>query len=157
MPTGDPDGRALDALDAGMAHLAPVLLPHGFRPRPPHGGASSGGAFAAASFVRAERRLDLSIRGGSLTVGYHVAGDELGHAAYMRALLGPAGTNAFPAYAHDLAGAFEALRHDLELHATDFVSGDGAEFRRCCVVARAAEGRSGFARLGDAARDLRGS
>ncbi|MGE4428934.1 MAG: hypothetical protein AB7G37_20970 [Solirubrobacteraceae bacterium] len=149
-----PFGAPNDILAAGLQTLAPALVPHGFEPTRPQSGRSSGGPFATASFVGDGRALHLSLRGTSLIVRYDLAGNELDHAAYMRALLGPAGKNAFPAYAADPAASFEALLSDLRQFATDFVSGTGHEYLRCWTVANARQARGGLKQLSDTAREL---
>jgi hypothetical protein len=143
-------------LAAGLNQLHPVLERHGFVRVGEETGNGSGGPFASATFANGERRLELWLRGDSLSVKYRVGVHELDHAMLMRELLGPAGPNRFPTHAEDAHAAFTALRHDLQCFCGDFLSGAGEEVRRCAVAAERASQLTGVQRLARTEQRLRG-
>jgi hypothetical protein len=98
--------------------------------------------------------LYLWIRHASLSATYELEGNRLDHVAYMRALLGPAGKNAFPTYNDYASAAFDARAADIQSYASEFAAGSGAGSLRCWMATHAASDRSGFKQLGDAARQL---
>jgi hypothetical protein len=98
----------------------PSLTEHGFALTATQSGFGSGGPYEVGVWTRGDRRFSISLRYDSLAVGYRIGDIGMDHAAYMRALLGPAGPNLFPSYSHDAAAASVALGHDLRHHCDDF-------------------------------------
>lgn len=143
----DHTADAADRLSAGIRELEPVLGQHHFQESTKDAGKGSGGPFASADFSHADRTLHLWIRGNSLSVSYDLGGHRLDHATYMREPLQHRGGNEFPSYSEDSAKAFRALRHDLERHCQDFLSGSGEEYLRCWKAADEESRLTGFQRL----------
>lgn len=148
-----PPDTATARLAAGLSELEPLLRSCGFACAGIEAGKGSGGYFAAADFVRADRQLHLWYR-DSLNVSYELRGHQLDHATYMRELLGPGGDNRFPSYSEDAQAAFTALHHDLRHFCNDFLNGSGEEFIRCWSQAQQVAERGPFARLGRTERQL---
>lgn len=134
-------------LAEGVSRLEPLLRPNGFALAESEAGKGSGGYFASADFVKADRQLHLWLRFHSLSVRYELRGHALEHASYMRELLGPNGGNRFPSYSENTQAAFSALHHDLTQFCGDFLSGTGEGFMRCWASAQEDAQRSPFARL----------
>jgi hypothetical protein len=153
--TGAGPSAAARKLEAGLAHVEPLLERHGFSRVAEEGGSPSGGPFAAVTMGRGDRQLKLWLRYDSLSVVYRLGDEEIEHAALMRELLGPGGPNEFPPYADDAETAFSALRHDLECFCRDFLDGRGGEFRRCLEAGRQAEDLTGPQRLARIEEQLR--
>ncbi len=106
------------------------MIPAGFAFASGSTGKGSGGAFASASYVRDNRRLDFSYRWALGAVEYHIGESILKHPSYMR-LLGVYRDSEYSRFSRDVALAgFEALRHDLEHFGYDFLAGPGKEFER---------------------------
>lgn len=61
-------------------------------------------------------------------VTYHVGDASLGHEDYMR-LLGVYGRNLYPDFPRHPLDSFRSLASDLENFCSDFVSGEGVQFR----------------------------
>jgi len=132
----------------------PSLTEHGFALTATQSGFGSGGPYEVGVWTRGDRRFSISLRYDSLAVGYRIGDIGMDHAAYMRALLGPAGPNLFPSYSHDAAAASVALGHDLRHHCDDFLGGDGSAFRRLAADVRAERATTGFQRLRRTERKL---
>lgn len=115
---------------AGRPILDAVLAPAGFQFDAPTADQASGGPFATASYHRDDRRLTFSYRYALGAVEYSIGNATLEHITYMR-LLGVYERCELARFSRDepLAG-FQALRHDLEAFADDFLRGPGDEFRR---------------------------
>jgi hypothetical protein len=153
--TESPGSGVAAKLAAGLDGLQPLLDRHGFTRVEEEAGKGSGGPFASATFAKADRRLHLWLRGDSLSVAYRVGNQNLGHAQYMRELLGPGGQNRFPAFAGDARESFAALRHDLDRFCGDFLDGDGDEFRRCAAAVEDEKRLTGAQRLARIERQLK--
>jgi len=120
----------LEAIDAGRKILDPVMTAAGFAYEPASAGNGSGGPFAAAAYVRDDRRMSFSYRWAIGDVQYQIGSDSLEHMAYMRSL-GHYFDAHFAAFSREVPMAgFVALAHDLKAFAADFLRGKGVEFRR---------------------------
>jgi len=113
----------------GIQALDPVLKPYGFQFIFERSGSSSGGPFASGRYVRGDRSLELHFRFTLGLVTYHIDDASLDHESYMR-LLGVYGQNSYPDFPTDPLESFASLARDLTNYCSDFLSGDGAEFRR---------------------------
>ena len=122
-----PDPEA--ALKAGIQALDPVLKRHGFQFRFEKSGLGSGGSFAWGRYLRNDRSLELHFRFTLGLVTYHIGDASLDHEAYMRAL-GVYGLNAYPDFPNNPLESFDSLGRDLTRYCSDFLSGDGLQFRR---------------------------
>jgi len=136
-----------EILQQGADILAPALVPHGFQFIMVTSGTGSGGAFAQGEFVRGDRKLDLHFRYSLGLVTYHIGTLSLAHDDYMRALLGRSGASHYPGFSEEPSAAFEALRQDLVEHCSDFLNGDGEEFRQCFLRHRQYESLSGIQKM----------
>ena len=134
-------------LAAGLSELELLLRSSGFERGEAEAGKGSGGNYAEADFVRADRQLHLWLRFHSLSVRYDLRGHQLTHATYMRELLGPGGDNRFPSYSENAEAAFSALHYDLTHFCDDFLNGSGEEYMRCWTQTQQDAERSPFARL----------
>jgi hypothetical protein len=118
-------------VEEGHRILDAVLLPHGFAYRKGLHGKHHAGDFARGEYVRGDRRIEIHFRHSLGLVTYYLGDLQLVHADYMRALLGAQGGNRYPGFYDDPMEAFRELAFDLEHFCSDFLSGDGAEFKRC--------------------------
>jgi hypothetical protein len=116
-------------LKAGIEILDPVLNPHGFRFVYEGSGKGSGGRFAFGKYVRGDRSIELHFRLSLGLVTYHVGESSLDHESYMRSL-GAFGKNSYPDFPTDPVESFRSLAQDLLHYCSDFLTGDGAQFRR---------------------------
>ncbi len=131
------------ALAEGREILDLILLENGFKFVAGLAAKGSGGHFARGSYVRDNRRLDLSFRFSLGMVTYHVDELSVGHTDYVRAVSGERGS--YPGYSEDPLDAFRHLRDDLALYGGPFLKGSDEEFR--AVVERAQDRPKGFGRL----------
>lgn len=129
-------------LQAGCEILDSALLPHGFVRSPPESGPSHGGPFACTWYVRGNRRLEVHFRWSLGLVSYHLGAASLPHERYMLAKLGRGGGNQYPGFSTDPLDGFRHLRHDLEHHCSEFLSGSDEAFLR--VIESAPSPRTGF-------------
>lgn len=121
------DARTIFA--EGRALLDPVLGEHGFVFDEAKSILRSTAAIARGSYVRDDRRLELGYRHGVLDVVVYQVGERvLTHDAYMNAVLGPVGSNMFPAMAGDPLDGFRYLAHDLRNYAHAFLAGPATHF-----------------------------
>lgn len=123
-------------LASGRALLDPVLHPHGFVFDEAHAVAHSSPTFARGAYVRGDRRLELGFRQWLEVVAYQVGDTIITHDAYMRAVLGPVGSNMYPTAVGDPLDGFRYLAHDLACYAGIFLHGSDEHFRR--IAERAA-------------------
>ncbi len=130
-------------LSEGCLLLDPLLRDHGFAFRRGPVGRSSGGRFARGSYLRGERRLDLSFRHALGLVTYHVGGLSLSHDAYVRAVGG--GPGAYPGFSSDPLEGFRHLRDDLLRFGQPFFTGSREAF--AALVEQAAARPRGFKAL----------
>jgi hypothetical protein len=121
----------IQVLEDGRKILDPVLVAHGFEFQEGPQGSSSGGEFACGEYIRGDRRLEIHFRFELGLVTYHIGSSKLLHTDYMRALLAKAGGSRYPGFSDDPLDAFRDLAYDVEHFCSDFLSGDGAEFKRC--------------------------
>ncbi len=121
--------RPAHYLQAGCRILDPVMERSGFTRFEKGSGRGSGGDFAWCEYLSGERRLELHFRRSLGLVRYHIGSDSMTHSDYMHQLLGSAGGNRYPGYSDDPLDGFRHLRYDLEHFCSDFLSGDGGEFR----------------------------
>jgi len=128
---------AREILAQGRALLDPVFSTHGFHFDEESSAAHSSDAFARGTYVRNGRRVELGCRDELVAVIYQLDEMLLTHDAYMRAVLGPAGSNMYPCFTGDPLDGFRHLKHDLELYASIFLRGSDAQFRQ--IVARSQE------------------
>lgn len=113
----------------GRELLDPVLAAHGFAFDEAKAAARSSASVARGAYVRDDRRLELGYRNGLLDVVVYQVGDRvLTHDAYMHAVLGPVGSNMFPAMAGDPLDGFRYLAHDLRNYAHAFLTGPASHF-----------------------------
>lgn len=123
-------GRDPEAtLKAGIEALDPVLNPHGFKFGFEGTGKGSGGWFAFGKYVRGDRSLELHFRYSLGLVTYHIGEYSLDHESYMRSL-GVYGKNSYPDFPTDPLESFRSLAQDLLRYCSDFLAGDGVQFRR---------------------------
>jgi hypothetical protein len=117
------------ALEDGRQFLDPLMLGSGFAYVPGVAGSSSGGPFARAAYVKADRSLELHFRYALMAV-YRIGEAELSHNDYMK-LKRVWADSEYARFSRDnpLDG-FRALSIDLQRFCSDFVSGDGEELRR---------------------------
>jgi hypothetical protein len=120
---------------AGVEILDPVLEPHGFLFNLENHAKGSGGWFAAGSYTKENRRLELHFRYSLGLVTYHIGQDSLDHEAYMR-LLGVYGLNQYPDFPGKPLESFHHLAADIEKYCGDFTSGDGGQFRSFAAIFR---------------------
>ncbi|MGA7238049.1 MAG: hypothetical protein WBY44_20345 [Bryobacteraceae bacterium] len=123
-------------LRAGVATIATVLAPHGFRFLVRESGNSSGGPFAFGEFVRGDRRLELHVRDSLGLVRYHLGSHSASHEYYMKEL-GEWPRCDYPGFPNDPMDPFERLAHDLKF-AGEFMSGDARLLLRASEIERAA-------------------
>ena len=117
------------AFARGRELIDPVLAAHGFAFDEAKAAARSSGSVARGAYVRDDRRLELGYRRGTLDVVVYQVGDRvLTHDAYMHAVLGPVGSNMFPAMAGDPLDGFRYLAHDLRNYAHGFLAGPSTHF-----------------------------
>lgn len=143
--------RRGDAAEAGsaallrsiVAKLDPVLVPHRFSFQHEHEGRSSGGAFANGFYVRGETRIGLIVRDALGQVVYEQGEGSMGHTDYMGEL-GHAETCRFVfdeerwiAVDRNGGAPVDALIHDLQTFAGDFLRGDLNRFSEALAEARA--------------------
>jgi hypothetical protein len=112
-------------LRAGCKILDPVMKRHGFTFVEGQAGQGSGGYFATGNYVRDNRQLELHFRHSLGLVAYHLGSEKASHESYMQELLGSAGGNLYPGFSDDPLDGFRHLAHDLDLFASDFLSGGG--------------------------------
>lgn len=129
------DARVL--LADGRALLDPVLAAHGFSFDAAKSERVSTAAFARGAYLKGDRRLELGCRDLLGTVAYQVGTLVLSHDAYMRAVLGPVGSNMYPSFSGEPLDGFRYLKHDLERYAAVFLHGSDEHFKG--IVARAAD------------------
>ena len=97
----------------GRALLDPVLASHGFTFDEAKPAERSTDVIARGAYMRDDRRRELGYRHGALdVVVYQLGGRLITHDAYMAAVLGPVGSNMFPALAGDPLDGFRYLAHD---------------------------------------------
>jgi hypothetical protein len=136
-----------EVLEQGEKILAPALVPHGFKFSVVTAGRGSGGAFAHGEFVRGNRKLELHFRYSLGLVTYHIGELSLAHTDYMRALLGQSGISHYPCFSDEPLAGFETLYQDLIEHCSDFLSGDGNQFRQCVKKQKEYDSLSGFQKM----------
>ena len=112
----------------GVEILNGVLSSHGFVFQLGACDKGSGGWFASGSYRRGERELELHFRGSLGLVTYHIGDDSLDHETYMR-FVGAYGQNQYPGFPKEPIESFMHLASDISNYCTDFVSGDGSQFR----------------------------
>jgi hypothetical protein len=135
-------------LSEGVAALRDVLGPHGFVYRTGEAGVGSGGAFATGSFVRGDRCLELSFRHGLGQVKYRLGESLLDHEAYLRRT-GHWAERRYPDFGADHIESFRALAQDIASFCTDFLRGEGDQFRALAAAQKANPNEfKGFAALG---------
>ena len=135
-------------LHEGAKVLAQVLGPHGFAFREGEAGNSSGGSFAAGSFVNGDHAIKFSVRHGLGHVVYRLRNEEITHEEFLR-YSGAWGKHKYPDFGASTAASFAALAHDLQALFGNFLSGDSAEFESILALRRAEPNKfTGFAALG---------
>ena len=113
----------------GRALLDPILAAHGFTFDEAKAAERSTNVIARGAYVRDDRRLELGYRHGALDVVVYQVGERvITHDAYMAAVLGPVGSNMFPALAGDPLDGFRYLAHDLRNYAHVFLTGSATHF-----------------------------
>jgi hypothetical protein len=127
-----PDPSSL--LSKGRAEIDPVVLPHGFVWGDEQSGTSSGGPFSSGSYIRGDRRLELSFRWNLGLVRYCVGGTSVGHEDYMR-YLGHRATARFPGFHSDPLVGFTRLADDLRDYGGDFLFGNAASVAEAAAAA----------------------
>jgi hypothetical protein len=94
-----------------------------------------------------ERKLEIHFRYALGLVTYYFGKVSADHESCMPVLLGNAGGNRTPGFSDAPLSGFADLAHDLQTHATAFLSGDFTEFARCISAAKEWKKIPGFARL----------
>jgi hypothetical protein len=121
----------LETLEAGVLIISALMAEHGFSYSVSAAGASSGGTFASADFVRGNHRLELHLRHSLGLVTYHVGSHTLSHEDFMWSVLGERWRGHYPGFSEDPLDGFRNLRQDLAEHGGVFLSGTDAEFLTC--------------------------
>jgi hypothetical protein len=134
-------------LSTGMPIVALVLYPHGFVWVPGSSGPSSGGMFDSGTFVRAERSLELHVRGGLGLVTYHIGPVAISHEDYM-IHTGHKTDSRYPGFNRDPVEAFRSLAYDLTNFGSDFLLGSGETLVAARRSANELAKLPGFMRLG---------
>jgi len=116
-------------LQAGLRVLDPILTSRDFHWVFEGDGKGSGGKFAFGRYVKQDRFLQLHFRYTLGLVTYHLGVHSLDHESYMR-FLGVHGKNSYPDFPQDPIDSFHSLLKDLERYCSDFLSGDGQQFRK---------------------------
>ena len=120
--------KPLETLAHGCNVLDPILQAHGFRLVPGPVGVGSGGSFASCSYVRDTRLLELHFRYSLGMVTYHIGEASLDHETLMR-MLGVRDKSSFPDFTKEPLDSFRNLARDIENYCSDFLSGNGDQFR----------------------------
>jgi hypothetical protein len=130
-----------EAIDFGRKVLDPLLMAGGFRFESGEDAQGSGGPFASAAYVKADLRLHFSYRWAVGDVRYVVDGETIDHTTLMR-MLGKCRVSKFASFdrSEPLSG-FAALRDDLLNFCSDFLNGQGAEFKRLAIELRSQGGK----------------
>jgi len=136
-----------EILRQGRFVLDTVLLRYGFTFVVGPSGRTCGGPSASGTYVNGDRKLEVHYRYSLGLVTYHFGGESIDHQSYMRALLGPNGSNRYPGFSDEPLDAFEGLAYDLENYATAFLKGDFDGFVRCVIAAKERNSIPELARL----------
>jgi hypothetical protein len=115
-------------LKEGVEILDGLMRSHGFVYAPTAVGVGSGGSFAAGTFRRGNRTLELHYRHSLGLVTYHVGDLVLSHEDYMWSILGRRLTSEYPGFSKEPLDDFRHLRADLAHHCIDFLSGSDVDF-----------------------------
>jgi hypothetical protein len=111
-------------------------------------GTSSGGQFASGSFERNDRTLELHFRYGLGLVTYRIGEASLDHESYLRHS-GIWSARKYPDFGSTPIESFQALSHDLSVFCTDFLRGNGDEFKAIAAAHAANPNKfKGFSALG---------
>jgi hypothetical protein len=138
------DGNAeRERLDSALARIAPLLEGHGFAAAGEEEGASSGGAFASATYARGDLKLALVVRHRDrLGMPTYSAGEGwVGHHELVRAL-GRSGDEQLIEgdylmfVARDGLDPFAAFASDLESIILPALEASEPEFRAAIAAAR---------------------
>ena len=121
-------------LAQGRTILDPAVGPLGYQPGDILAGRGSGGHFAIGRYERADRAIELHVRGGLLMVVYEVGAGRIDHrdwAAFKR--LRPA----YPGFPDGPLSGFEHLKADLTGAYEPLIAGrDDEAFRECASLLR---------------------
>jgi hypothetical protein len=136
--------NAATTLQQGSALLAPLLELHGFSYETGSATADETQDVARGAFVRADRRLELTVVRALTTdagepianarsvlreVIYRVGELAIAHDAYMAVVLGEEGSNQYPTFGGQPLDGFRHLGHDIECYATAFLRGPESHFK----------------------------
>jgi hypothetical protein len=111
----------------GQGIISPYLNQHGFSFSLSSTGTGSGGEFAAGSFSKQNRIINLHYRYGLGLVSYQIHDHQLSHEDYLR-LVGCFGKNHYPGFSTDKLKAFEDLLFDIKHFLNDFMVGSEESF-----------------------------
>jgi hypothetical protein len=125
-----------ETLLQGSEFLKPLFAKHEFAFVPLGNGKSSGGPFASAGFVRADRRFEFHFRFSLGMVTYHLGAESISHQEYMCSVLGKPNLSRYPGFSDDPLDAFRNLRDDVESHCIEFLEGTNDAFLRRIEDAR---------------------
>ncbi|HKN77334.1 MAG TPA: hypothetical protein VJW94_19310 [Candidatus Acidoferrum sp.] len=137
----------IEVMREGCTILDPVMSEHGFCFTDDHSGRGSGGDYASAAYVNADRKLEIHYRYSLGLVTYHFGQTCIDHESYMHALLGDKRDNRYPGFSDDPLAAFRDLAYDLQNLAAAFLEGDFKQFSRCAAAAEQWKKIPGIARL----------